>query len=110
MAEDDKNGIGSISEAVKRVFALGLSAAFLTEESIRAYLSEAKLPKEILNLILQSAQKSKDEITLKVGREVAGIVEKIDFTKELSKFAQNHKFKITAEIEISKKDSKTEPS
>jgi hypothetical protein len=104
MADEDKSSAGSISDTVKRVFALGLSAAFLTEESIRAYLSEAKLPKDILNLILQSAQKSKEEITLKVGREVAGIIEKIDFVKELSKFAQTHKFKVTAEIEITKKD------
>ena len=103
MAEEDKNQT-SIAETIKKVFALGAGAAFLTEESIRGYLSEVKLPKEILNLVLQSAQKSKEEIALRVSREVAGLVSKVDLVKEFSKFAESHKFKITAEIEISRKD------
>ena len=35
-----------------------------------------------------------------------GLVRKIDFVKEFSKFAENHKFKITAEVEIFKKETK----
>ena len=103
MADDEKQNHSVISDAIKKVFALGVSAAFMTEEGIRSYLSELKLPKEILNLILQSAQKSKEEITSRVSKEVVGIIQKIDFVKEFSKFAEDHKFKISAEIEITKK-------
>ncbi|MFZ4405497.1 MAG: hypothetical protein ACOYOK_15475 [Pseudobdellovibrionaceae bacterium] len=94
-----------IGETLKKVFTAGVSAAFLTEENIRNYVSELKLPKEILNLLLQSASKSKEEVTQKVSKEIAAILQKIDFVKEFSKFAENHKFKITAEIDIVKKDS-----
>jgi hypothetical protein len=102
--EDSKSG-GLLGEAAKKIFTAGVTAAFMTEESVRGYLSELKLPKEILNLILQGASKSKEELTNRVGKEVVAMIQKIDFVKEASRFAETHKFKITAEIEISKKDS-----
>ena len=92
-----------LGDAVKKIFTAGVTAAFMTEESVRGYLAELKLPKEMLNLILQGASKSKDEIASRVGKEVIGMVQKIDFVKEASRFAENHRFKITAEIEIIKK-------
>lgn len=96
---------GLLGDTVKKVFTAGVSAAFMSEEGIKSYLSELKLPKEALNMLIQGANKSKDEITQRVTKEVVGIIEKIDFVKEFSKFAETHKFKITAEIDIIKKDS-----
>jgi hypothetical protein len=99
---------GLFSETLKKVFTTGVSAAFMTEESIRTYLQELKLPKEILNVILQSANKSKDDITQKVSKEIVGIFSKIDWVSELSKFAENHKFRVSAEIDIIKKNNKSD--
>ncbi len=109
MADDSQESKkeGLLGETLKKVFTAGVSAAFMTEESVRAYLAELKLPKEILNLLLQQASKSKDEMTQRVTKEIVAMVQKVDFAKEVSKFAQEHKFKVTAEIEISKKDSST---
>jgi len=104
---DDFKPTGLIGEAAKKIFTAGVTAAFMTEESIRGYLSEVKLPKELLTLIIQGASKSKDELTSRVGKEVIGMIQKIDFVKEASRFAETHKFKITAEIEIQKKEEKT---
>jgi hypothetical protein len=123
MADDksdktDKNEKGSdesrsstlIGDAVKKLFTAGVTAAFMTEESVRGYLADVKLPKELLNLIIQGATKSKEELTGRVGKEVIGMIQKIDFVKEASRFVETHKFKITAEIEIQKKEEKKTPS
>ncbi|MBL7544272.1 MAG: hypothetical protein JNL11_10660 [Bdellovibrionaceae bacterium] len=99
---------GLFSETLKKVFTTGVSAAFMTEESIRSYLQELKLPKEILNVLIQSANKSKDEITQRVSKEIIGVFNKIDWISELGKFAETHKFKISAEIDIIKKEPKIE--
>ena len=99
---------GLLGDTVKKVFTAGVSAAFMTEESLRTYLSELKLPKEALNMLISSAAKSKDEITQRVTKEAVGIIQRIDFVKEFSKFAETHKFKITAEIDIIKKDKPVE--
>lgn len=101
--KDDKDG-SLLGDTFKKVFTAGVSAAFMTEESIRSYLGELKLPKDVLNVLIQSANKSKEEITQRVTKEVLGIVQKIDIVNEVSKFAETHKFKITAEIDIVKKD------
>lgn len=107
--KDDKDASGDLKgllgDTVKKVFTAGVSAAFVTEESLRAYVSELKLPKEALNLLIQGANKSKEEVTQRVTKEILGIIQKIDFVKEASKFAETHKFKITAEIDIIKKDT-----
>ncbi len=99
--DKDKHGLG---EALKKVFSVGVSAAFMTEEGIRKYLADLKLPKEILEALLAGANRSKDEITNRVAKEINGIISKIDWVQELSKFAETHKFKIKAEIEIEKKN------
>ena len=113
MASDDKDGKKDeknnlLGETLKKVMTAGVSAAFMTEEGVRSYLAELKLPKEILNVLIQGANKSKDEITQRVTKEAIGILQKIDFVKEVSRFAETHKFKITAEIDIVKKE-KPEP-
>lgn len=103
MAEDDRQD-PKWSEVLKRVFAAGVSGAMLSEEAIRSYLQEVKLPKDILNLIVQGAAKSKEEVAGRVSREIINLVQKVDIVKEASRFAEEHKFKITAEIEITRKD------
>src|SRR5687768_17149316 len=110
VSEDEKDskknstdeGKSLLGDTLKKVFATGVSAAFMTEESIRSYLGDLKLPKEIVSTLVQSALKSKDEITQRVSKEIIGIVSKIDWVKEMARFAETHKFKITAEIDIVK--------
>lgn len=103
--KNEKSGI--LGDTVKKLFTAGVSAAFMTEESVRAYLAELKLPKEVLNLVLQQASKTKDEVSHRVSQEILKTVQKVDWAKEVSKFAETHKFKISAEFEITKKDSST---
>lgn len=69
--------------------------------------SPTEISKEIITTIVGQALKAKDDITLKVSNEMISLIHKIDFVNEFSKFAENHKFKVTAEIEILKKDSPT---
>lgn len=114
MVDDDNQDVGEgsgsikLSEAIKKLLTTGVGAAFMTEESIRAYLGELKLPKEVLNYILQGASKSKEELMDRVGTEIMKLISKIDFVSEASKFVEEHKFKITAEVEVIKKDSGVE--
>lgn len=108
--ESEEGSTLKIGDALKKILTAGIGAAFMTEESVRTYLSEIKLPKEVLNLLLQSAAKSKEELMTRVGNEVIKILSKIDFVKEASRFVEEHKFKISAEVEVVKKDHRAERS
>jgi hypothetical protein len=106
---DDEQG-SLLGGSIKKLFAAGLSAAFLTEESVRSYLQDVKLPKEVLKLFLEGAAKSKEQLMNRVGNEVISIIQKIDFVKEASRFVETHKFRVSAEIEVIKKEKTDEGS
>lgn len=106
--EDDQEGRGSgLAEALKKIVSAGIGAAFMTEESIRSYLQEVRLPKDVLNIIIQGAGKSKEELLNRVGNEVVKIISKIDFVGEASRFVEEHKFRVSAEVEVIKKEKST---
>src|ERR1700733_6523201 len=99
-SESDRQGGPLLLEGVKKFFSVGVGAAFLTEESIRSYLADLKLPKDALNFILQSANKGKEELVGRVSKEIGGLLKHTDIMNEISRFAASHKFKISAEIEV----------
>ena len=92
MANDDKKDSKvseGITDALKKIITAG---------------SPTDISKELLTTVVGQVLKTKDDITLKATNEMISLIQKIDFVKEFSKFAENHKFKISAEIEILKKD------
>ena len=62
------------------------------------------ISKDFLSTALGQVNKTKDDISAKVTSEMISLIRKIDFIKEFSKFAEDHKFKISAEVEIIKKN------
>ena len=84
--------VNKISDTIKKIISSG---------------SPSEISKELIGTVLAQALKAKDDVSLKVTNEMIALVRKIDFVQEFSKFAQNHKFKVTAEIEIMKKDDST---
>ena len=95
-----------LSDMIKKLVTTGIGAAFLTEEHIRGVVGKnLSIPGEAINSLLDSANKSKKEITNKVTTELINIINQIDFVKEASRFVEEHKFKVSAEIEVVKKPS-----
>lgn len=98
----------SPSDGFKRLLSAGLSAVMMSEESVREYLKDVKIPKDALGSVLKGATKTKEEIVGKIGSEFSKLIEKIDIVEELTKFLRENKIKVSAEIEFSKKDKKSE--
>jgi hypothetical protein len=101
---DEENKEPKLTDAIKKLLAAGMSGALLSEEVIRSYVADLKLPKEVLSMLVQGAQKSKDDISQRISKEVIAMIHKIDFVNEFSKFAETHKFRIQAEIEVIKRE------
>ena len=76
MADDIKS---KSADLMKKVLTVGVGAVFLTEESLRAMVSEWKLPKEVIGAILESSRKTKNEFMQSLSQDVfAKVVEKVD--------------------------------
>lgn len=72
--------------------------------------SPTDISKELVQTVVGNVLKTKDDITMKATNEMIALIRRIDFVQEFSKFAQDHKFKVSAEIEILKKDDPKKPS
>ncbi len=83
------------SEAVKEVTLTGLATLFMTEESVRSYLKEKKLPKELVSLVLESVSKRKDDFYGLMAKEFGRVISKIDLGKEMSKFLETHEVNVS---------------
>ncbi len=86
---NEKKESSPLSDAIRKIITAG---------------SPTEISKELIGTVLSQALKTKDDVSALVTNEMISLVRKIDFVKEFSKFAENHKFKVTAEIEITKKE------
>lgn len=92
------------SEMVKETMATGLAAFFMTEDSVRSYLKEKKLPKELASLLLDSLGKKKDDFYGLLAKEFGRVLSKIDISAEVSKFLEKHKIHFEAKISFEPKN------
>lgn len=99
--EDNKDG--KIGDILKKVLTTGVTAAFMTEESVRALLKDAPLPKDIVGSLVENAKNTKTEFVASVKNELKAYLNKIDLSKEFDKVAEKYDFEIKATISLKKK-------
>ena len=113
----ESSKVKSFTEGLKRLFTVGSTASFLTEEGIKTALGDIKLPKELLKPLLDSAMSSKDQILNYISKDVAVEITKIisssTFQKNIFKLLDTHKLKLSIEVEkkqpsSTKKEAKDE--
>jgi len=92
---------------MKKVLTVGVGAVFLTEESLRALVSEFKLPKEILTAIFESANKTKTEFLQNLSQEVmAKVLERVDPKELIEEFLTKNEINLNVQVSFSPKKKK----
>ena len=93
----------SWSEMMRELTVTGLAAFFMTEDSVRGYLKEKKLPKELVSLFIDSFAKKKDDFYGIFAKELGKVLAKIDISREVSRFLEKHKIHFEAKISFEPK-------
>ncbi len=107
--DDQKEKDGKVESLLKKVLTTGVTAAFMTEESVRAILKDVPLPKDIVGSLLENAKNTKTEFVSGVKNELKSYLDKIDLSKEIEKIVDKYDFEVKATISLKrKKKSKTE--
>jgi len=96
--DDDRGALPR--DLTKKIITLGLGAYFLTEDTVRRYVKDAKIPRDVGKLITQNATKGKDELYGFIARELSDFLRQMDLQQELDRFLSGHKVRINAEIEF----------
>ena len=100
---DEKEKDGKLGDLFKKVLTTGVTAAFMTEEGVRAVLKDLPLPKDMVGSLVENAKTTKSEFVASVKNELKTYLDKIDVTKEIDKIAEKYDFEIKATISLKKK-------
>lgn len=104
---DDSKNDGKLEGILKKVLTTGVTAAFMTEETVRTMLKDLPLPKEIVGGLLENAKSTKTEFVAGVKNELKSYLDKIDVSKEIDKIAEKYDFEVKATISLKKKNKKS---
>jgi len=104
-SEEERGGLPE--NLTKKILTLGLGAYFLTEDTVRRYVKDAKIPRDIARSITQNATKGKDELYGYVARELSSFLRQMDLQQELDRFVRSHKVRVSAEIEFLPREGAT---
>lgn len=88
-----------LTEMMREIALGGLATYFMTEEAVKGYLKELKLPKELAGLILDSFSKKKDDFYGLLVKEFGKVLSKVDVSKEVSKFLESHRVNVKVSFE-----------
>lgn len=100
---DEKEKDGKLGDLFKKVLTTGVTAAFMTEEGVRAVLKDLPLPKDMVGSLVENAKTTKTEFVASVKNELRTYLDKIDLTKEIDKIAEKYDFEVKATISLKKK-------
>jgi len=93
-----------IPELIKRVLEAGYGK--ITEGNLRQVLSELKLPKEALAMLLSQMDETKNGLYRAVAREVRDFLEHTNFAEELAKVLTTLSFEIKTEVRFIPNDAR----
>jgi hypothetical protein len=99
-----------IPEIIKRVLEVGYEKLSEGPESVKNLVSELKLPKEALSLLLSQVDETKNGLYRAVAREVRDFLDQTNFAEELAKALTTLSFEIRTEVRFIPNDSRMRAS
>jgi hypothetical protein len=91
------------SEIMKDITLTGLATIFMTEDSVRTFLKEKNLPKDLASLFLDGISKKKNDVYELVAKEFGKVLSKIDVTQEVGRFLEHHRVHLEAKVSFERK-------
>lgn len=108
MAEDNLQS--KATDFVKKILTAGVGAIFLTEESLKALVSEFKLPKEFLTQLLESANRTRKEFLENLSQDAINrVISKANPKELLKEILEDYDLELNVKVRFNpRKDSPKE--
>jgi hypothetical protein len=87
-----------LPELIKRVLDVGYGKITEGPENVRNFVSELKLPKEVLNLLVTQIEETKNGLYRAVAREIRDFLENTNLSEEMSKVLSSVALEIRTEV------------
>jgi hypothetical protein len=89
-----------LSDMLRKAMVAGLGAVFMTEEGIRTYVKDLKLPKDVKNFVIGQAERSKVELFRVIGDELHRFFESELLRREFVNLVSQMTLEVKAEIRL----------
>jgi hypothetical protein len=96
---------GVIPELLKRAIEIGVDRAQDAPESLKHFVGEMKLPKEIVSYILQQVDETKNGLFRVVANEIRDFLEHTNISGEMKKMLTTVQFEINTTVRFSPNDA-----
>jgi hypothetical protein len=96
-----------LPELIKRVLEAGYEKISEGPENVRHFVSEMKLPKEALSLILSQLDETKNGLYRVVAKEMRDFLEHTNLAEEISKVLTTLSFEVKTEVRFIPNDART---
>jgi hypothetical protein len=96
---------GVIPELLKRAIEIGVDRAQDAPESLKHFVGELKLPKEIVGYILQQVDETKNGLFRVVANEIRDFLEHTNISSEMKKMLTTVQFEINTTVRFSPNDA-----
>lgn len=91
---------GLVPDLIKRTLTGTFGALFMSEDGLRQTLSDLKMPKELIQHILQQADHTKRELMQTIARELREFLEVSNFYEEVQRILTSLSFEIRTQIRL----------
>src|SRR5580658_1272442 len=96
---------GVIPELLKRAIEIGVDRAQDAPESLKHFVGEMKLPKEIVSYMLQQVDETKNGLFRVVANEIRDFLEHSNLSGEMKKMLTTVQFEINTTVRFSPNDT-----
>jgi hypothetical protein len=96
-----------LPELIKRVLEVGYGKLSEGPENVRQFVSELKLPKEVLALLLAQLDETKNGLYRAVAKELRDFLDNTNLAEELAKVLTTLSFEIKTEVRFVPNQSRT---
>ncbi|RME20613.1 MAG: hypothetical protein D6806_16030 [Deltaproteobacteria bacterium] len=96
----------AVIDLVRRALVAGMGALFMTEEGIRSFLGELKLPKDAVNFLLNQVGKTKQDLFRALGVELRNFMEGIDWSERIRQLLASMDVKIEMHVSFEPRPQK----
>ena len=107
--ETSKKAEWALSDLIKKVVLAGSSALFMTEEGVRSFLGDLKLPKDVVQFTVNQVSKTKEDLLKAISKEVRNIFESGSLSSELARLLANVSLEIDAKVRFVVEDEELRP-
>jgi len=98
-----------VTDLIKKALVAGVGTLFMTEEGIRSFLGDMKLPKEGVQFLVNQVAKTKQDLFNSISSELRSFLESTNLADEMRRVLTSTSVEVSTKISFVANENATRP-